>query len=327
MTQIDSLLRARAALDTFGRQKPEELAAYERAKAALDQEARKNWHSEEWHRQQAAVLQERFDYGFQFQSLFPTYFDTAQVGEFDTYSITERRGLQVFWTAPGGYIDETQLETERYDFVRDSVGFHVSEFEGKLRASYSETIEALASLAESRLEAELNRRMIQTLQAAIPNAASPYYVNATSGVTSSIMNTALREVFDEIRPDNGSMPPITILGRAAMIDQVSDLVTDVSTNNPAATEEVRRRGLIGVYRGANVVRLHNYADADGVSYIPENELWVFAGTVGKMVRYGSARTDSWRENSVEYRHYQLRQDVGCAIMHPEYARRIVDPRT
>jgi len=324
MSNVETLIRARATVDPFGRPKAEDLAVYERAKAALNEEARNNWHNEQWHREQAAILSERLDYGFQFENLFGTYFQVQTVGEFDQLTITERRGMQVFWTARGGYIDETQLKTARWELPRDTIGYHVSEFEDKLRANYAETIEQLADLALQRLDAEVNRRMFNLLQAAVPSS-SPYYVNATTGLTKAILDTAVREVSDAIVPNNGTMPPVTIAGRAAMIDKISDVVTDASAlYDPEATAEIRRMGRLGVYRGANVVRIHNYTDENDAAYIPANELWVFGGTVGKFVRYGGMQTKSWAENTVDYRHIRGRCDVGGLVYHPEYSRRIVD---
>ena len=324
MTMIDELIRARSAADPFGRPSAEALAEYNRAKAALNEEAKLHWHDDTWHRQMAAVIAERLDYGFEFANLFGTYFQVQTVGEFDTVTITERRGMQVFWTARGGYIDETQLKTERFDVPRDTVGFHVSEFADKLRANYAETLEELISLAEQRLDAEINRRMFNLLQAAVPNS-SPYYVDASGGLTKNILDSALREVADQVKPNNGVMPPITIAGRAQMIDQISDVVTDAAALfDPEATAEIRRMGRLGVYRGANIVRISNYTDENDESYIPANELWVFGGTVGKFVRYGGMQTKSWEENTADYRHYRGRMDVGGLVYHPEYSRRIID---
>lgn len=323
-TLIDELMRAKSAADPFGRPRAEELAEYERAKAALNQEALDNWENERWHKEMAAVLAQRFDYGFQFDNLFGTYFEVRTVGEFDQLTITERKGLNVFWTARGGYIEETQLTTERFTLPRDTVGFHVSEFADKLRANYAETIESLVALANMRLDAEVNRRMLNLLQAAIPSA-SPYYVNATTGLTKVHLDTALREVQDNVKPTGGSQAPVTILGRAAMVDKISDVVTNpAALFDPEATAEIRRRGRLGVYRGANVVRINNYADESGASYIPANELWVFGGTVGTFVKYGGMQTKSWEENTVDYRHYRGRMDCGGLIYRPQEARRIVD---
>lgn len=324
MNNIEAVIRARAAANPFGRPTAEALATLERAKAALNKEALENWDDPKWHREQAAILSERLDYGFQFNHLFGTYFEVRNVGEFDQVEITERRGLQVFWTARGGYVDETQLQSERYTMGRDTIAYHVSEFEDKLRAKYAETIEELANLAEQRLDAEVNRRMFNLMQAAI-QSGSPYYVNATTGMTKTDLDTALREVQDAVRPNNGVMPPVTIAGRAAMIDKISEVVTDAAALfDPEGTAEIRRLGRLGVYRGANIVRLHNYTDENDLPYIPENELWVFGGTVGIFAKYGGMKTKSWTENTADYTHIRGRCDVGGMIHKPHLARRIVD---
>lgn len=323
-TSVNEMIRARAALDPFGRPRQEELQAYLDAKAALNKEAAENWGNDSWHREVAAIVAERLDYGFAFDNLFGTYFETRTVGEFEKIEIRERRGLKVFWTARGGYIEESQLKTERFELPRDTIGFHVSEFADKLRANFAETIEELVGLAENKLDAEINRRMFQMLQAAIPSS-SPYYVNATTGLTKAALDQAIRDVRDSIRPDGAAVPPVTIIGRASMVDAISDVVTDAAAlYDPEATAEVRRRGRLGVYRGANVVQLQNYTDDNGASYIPANELWVFGGTVGLFAFYGGMQTKSWEENTVDYRHYRGRRDVGGLIYHPEQARRIVD---
>lgn len=319
---VGSLIDSSASLDPFGRASREQIEEHERLKAALNEEARENWANDAWHRETAAVIAARLDYGFRFENLFGGYFNVRTVGEWDTVEIRERRGLKVFYTSRGGYIEESQLRTERWQLPRDTVGFHVSEHSDKLRANYAESIEELVNLAEQRLDAEINRRMFNLLQAAVPNTSS-YYV-ATGGLTVTQLNTAIRGVMDAIRPDGQGLQPVTIIGRAAMIDKVSDLIAGGSAFTDAAAEELRARGMVGTYRGANVVRVFNYTDDLGNSYIPANELWVFGGNVGQFAFYGGMQTKSWEENTVDYRHYRGRRDIGGLVHHPEMSRRIVD---
>lgn len=324
MSNVADMLRARAALDPYGRPKREQVEAFERAKAALNAEADANWEDPKWHREQAAIVAERLDYGFVYDNLFSTYFEVKNVGETDIEFIEERRGMKVFSTSRGGYIDETEIQTVRWELPRDSMGFHVKESEWRMRANYAETIEQLAQLAIQRFDAEVNRRMFTLLQASIPST-SAFYINAASGLTKAMLDSSITAVHDAVHPNNIVQPPVTILGRGPMIDQVSKVVTDQSILfDPSATEEVRRQGKLGVYRGANVIRINNYTDENDKSYIPANELWIFGGNVGTFVKYGGTRVNSWLENTAEYRHVQGRADVGGLVSFPRYARRIVD---
>ncbi len=317
-TTASEFIRNRSAFDPWGRDRN----AIEQSKALaekLNEEARSNWDREEWHRQVAADIASSLDYGFTWDNMFSTYIDVQNVGEFDRVVIRERRGLKVFYTARGGYIDESQLRTEQWELPRDTLGFHVSEFIDKLRANFATSIDDLVSLGQQKMEVEVNRRILSLVQTAVP-PTSPFYV-ASTGLTADELNAAIREVKDNLQPSGGlGNVPVTIIGRAAMIDQISDF--DGFADE--AKEEIRLRGRLGTYRGAQVVALRNWADEDGVSFLPANELWVLGGTAGKFATYGGLIVKSWEENTVDYRHYRARKDIGGLINHPEMTRRIVD---
>jgi hypothetical protein len=316
-TTAKALITANARLDPWGRDRAAAAEARELAEK-LNVEARENWDNEQWHRQVAADLAQSLDFGFQFENLFSTYIRTEAVGEFDRVIIRERRGLKVFYTSRGGYIDESQLRTEHWELPRDTLGFHVSEHIDKLRANFAEQIATLASLGQQRLEAEVNRRILTLAQTAVPST-SPYYV-ATSDLDKADLDAAIREVQDNLLPDGAGPAPVTVIGRAAMIDKIADF--DGYTDE--AQEEIRLRGRLGVYKGANLVALRYWADEDGVAYVPANELWVLGGNAGRFVTYGGLVLKSWDENTVDYRHYRARRDIGGMINHPEMVRRIVD---
>src|SRR5690606_3436265 len=236
MSAVKTLARNRAGSASWGAS-PEAVKAYQEAIEALNVEARERWDDPEFHRQVAAEIREEVDYGFQYESLFGSYFNVDTVGEFDRVTLRERRGLKVFWTSRGGYIEESQLRDETWELPRDTFGFHVSEHIDKLRANFGETIETLVSLGGQRMEAEVYRRALALMQAAIPST-SPYYVSA-AGLQQDDVNAALRAVRDAIKPDGSGPVPITILGRSTMTDQIVDFDHGF---DPEANSIIRQRG-------------------------------------------------------------------------------------
>lgn len=293
---------------------------YNRLKAAVNQEAIDRWHDETWHREQAAIISETLDNQLNFVSPFNNYLDVRNVGEFEKVFVRERKGLKVFYTHRGGYIEESQMSADMWELPRDTIGFHVSEFEDKLRMNFAETIEDMATLGAERLDAEVNRRHFTLLQEAIP-PSSPYYVNASgTGLTPAVLNAAIRAVSDAIKPTGGGVIPVTIIGRAAGVDQITEFTGAAFPNATGA--EIMQTGSLALYRGARVQRLQNYVDDDGTPFVPDNEVYVFGGTVGLYALYGNTVTKSWAENTVDYRHYRARRDFGGVIHHPEQARRI-----
>lgn len=315
---VQTLSRVRAAANPFGAA-PEAVAEYNKAKEELNALARANWDDPAFHRQVAADISEVVDYGFSYESLFGTYLNIELVGEFDRVTIRERRGLKVFYTSRGGYIEESQLRNEEWELPRDTMGFHVSEHIDKLRANFADTIETLVGLGGQRMEAEVHRRVLTLAQTAIPSG-SAYYVNP-AGMVAADLSLAIRQVRDAIKPDGSGPVPITVLGRSTMTDKIADFDHGF---DPEAKQEIREKGRLGTYKGANVVTLHNYQDEDGVAYIPANELWVLGGNFGKFALYGGLQVKGWDENTVDYRHYRARKDIGGLVHHPEQVRRIVD---
>lgn len=315
---IQTLARTRAAVDPWGRS-PELADEYNKARDELNKAARDQWEDPAFHRQVAADLESILDYQFTFENLFGTYFNVENVGEFDKVVLRERRGMKVFQSSRGGYIEESQLRNEMWELPRETMGFHVSEHIDKLRMNFAETIEDLVSLGSQRLEAEVNRRIFNMLQAAVPNTSA--YYSSVAGMTKANLDAAIRDVRDAIKPNGMGPVPVTVIGRAAMVDQISDFNLGF---DPEATEEIRSKGRLGVYKGANIVQIINYTDDSGTSYIPANELWVFGGTVGKFALYGGVQVKSWDENTVDYRHYRARKDIGGLVHHAEQSRRIVD---
>ena len=316
-TTAKQLIDGRSALDPWGRNRA---ARSEQAALAekLNNEARENWDSEAWHRQVAADIANTLDYGFTNDNLFSTYFNVQTVGEFDRVRLRERRGMKVFYTSRGGYIEESQIRTEEWELPRDTLGFHVSEHIDKLRANFATTIADMVTLGEARLNAEVNRRIFSLLQEAVPNGSDEYV--ASTGLAKAEVDAAVREVRDAIKPNGLGPVPVTIAGRASMIDKISEF----SGYAPEATEEIRLRGRLGTYKGANLVQISNFTDEDGESYIPANELWIFGGDVGRFALYGGLQVKTWDENTVDYRHYRARKDIGGLVHHPEQARRVVD---
>ena len=285
----------------------------------MNEEARENWDNPTWQRQVARDIADTLDYGFTFNNVFSDYLRVDNVGEFDRVVLRERRGMKVFYTSRGGYIDESQIRDEIWTMPRDTLGFHVSEHTDKLRANFATTINDMVNLGQQRMDAEVNRRIFGLLQTAVPSG-SPYYVS-TNGFTKPELDQALRDVRDAIKPNGQGPVPVTIIGRASMVDQISDFNLGF---DPEATAEIRARGRLGVYRGANVNQSINYTDEDGLSFLPANELWIFGGQVGRFVLYGGTVTKTWEENTVDYTHYRARRDLGGLVHHPEQARRIVD---
>ena len=291
----------------------EERAELRELQDEINEEAKANWDDPEWHREFAAVLTESILEGFVLETFFDQIVDVERVGFDDRVFIEEMTGLKVFYTSKGGHIEASQLVSEVITLPRDTLAFHVFEFEDKLLSNFAMSTAEMRNLAVKRLEWGTTNAIKNLVQAGIPNA-SPYYISG-AGVSQSALNQAVREVQDESKSDT-----VSIYGRSTMVDQIMDFPGFADE----ALEEIRNRGKIGRYRGASVIQARNWKDEDGASHIPANEMWVMSKDFGKFAFYGDIKSKEYVEPDNWYWHYIGRTDFGGVVHRPERARRVID---
>jgi hypothetical protein len=280
---------------------------------AVNADARENWNDPEWRREMAGILTQSILEGFQYESFYDQIIDVERVGFTDRVLIEEETGLEVFFIAKGGHIEASSMVSETLEMPRDTLGFHVYEFEDKMEANFAKSAATLRSLAVQRLDATVNQQIRALVEAAVGIGHASYITGA--GISQPALNQAIREVRDE---SNGGA--ITIVGRAPVVDQIADFTGFADE----ALEEIRARGRLGVYHGASVVASINYKDQVGNSYIPANEMFVISSDAGKFAMYGGLKSKEYVEQDNWYWHYIGRQDFGGVMIRPERLRRIVD---
>jgi hypothetical protein len=284
----------------------------------LSADARANWDNPEWRRAMAQEITETIYWGFQHESILGALSQVEHL-PFDGRSfIKEVRGLRAFWTARGGYIESSMMRSDVMEITRDTIGFHVYEFEDKVRNGFGETQANLVDLGAQRLDAEVNLRVLRMFQAAIPDT-SPYYIQG-AGLDLTDLDTALNEVFD--LTNDGT---VTVIGRRTMIGQIADQLaaSNYGAFLPNTNEQIVRTGLLGTYKGANLAYLKNFKDDEDVSFFPANEMYVVARDASKFAYWAGPLSREWTDENW-YWHYVSRQDFGGAVYRPERLRRIVD---
>lgn len=297
-------------VDSFGRSRAE---VEERQKLfeAANEEARKNWDDPRWRAEFAQELTQSILLGFDFETLVDRWIDTERVDFNGRIVVREATGLKAFFMARGGDIELSQLTGETSEVPRDMLGVGVMEHEDRFLTNFAETAQTLRDLAVRRMDAEVNRRVHTVLAEAIPDG-SPFYFTAP-GLSKPALDAAIREVQD------ASFDDVVIVGRSTMTSQIADF----QGFGNETKEEIRRRGVLGVYRGAPIVTLRNFKDEENEPFIPANELWVMGRDTGKFAFYGGMKNQEWLDRNW-YWQYIARRDTGILVHHPERARRLVD---
>jgi hypothetical protein len=297
-------------VDSFGRSQEENKARLEIMEAA-NEEAREHWDDPQYRAEFAADLTESILLGFEYETLIDRWIDTERTDFNGRIFVREAGGLKAFYMARGGYIEASELTAEISEVPRDMLGVHVWEFEDKFLTNFSESAQTLRDLSIKRMDAEINRRVHTVLKQAL----APAHTTTAAGISQAAVDAAISRVQDESESGN-----VVIVGRPTVVNQIAGF--DGFGNE--TVEEIRRKGMIGVYHGADIVTLKNYKDEDGQPYIPSNELWIMARDTGKFAFFGGLKSKEFTELDNWYWHYLARRDTGVMVHHPERAQLLID---
>jgi|JI9StandDraft_1071089.scaffolds.fasta_scaffold01623_13 hypothetical protein len=293
---------------------------------ALNEEAAENFDNPTWRRERAQEMTESIYEGFQHENLLALMAEVENLPFTGRSFVKETRGLKAYWLARGGYIEASTLHSEVMEIPRDIIGFQVQEFEEKLETNFAETAATLVELAIDRMDAMVNQRLLALLQAAVP-FGHPSYVHGnltTNGILSAV-NTALAEVRDVSKTRQ-----VTIIGRPSMTEKIMDDLIDNNSYSgflPNSNEQFMQQGILGTYRGANIVSLTNYLDENDQPFFPANEIYIMSSDASKFAFWGGMKTKEYTEDDNWYWHFLGKKEFGGVVHRPERIRRIVDDET
>lgn len=288
-------------------------------KARVNEEAAAKFYDPTWRKDVAQEITDGIEQGFETNNIIDLFSETVNLELDGRFVIEELRGLQAYWHGRGGYIEESDLWKEAYEILPDTIGFHVTQSEDRLRTNFAETAETLVRLGTKRVIAEINNRVLGVYQAAIQSGDDSYI--GTGSLTLANLNSALAGVRDASENSN----PV-IIGRSTSIEKIIDLLTvnnAYSMFTPESNEQILATGVRGTYRGAQVITLNNYVDADGNSTFPGNEIFVLDKSAGKTAYFGGPQFKEFLEDDNWNWHYIARWDVASTLIYKNRVRRIV----
>lgn len=292
---------------------------------ALNEEAAKQVRDPKFRDEQAAIMDEDIFESFQNNNLVSILTNTKYVGLTEEITFRATRGLKARHVARGGYIEESVL-TRDIDYIkRDQIGFHVVEHIQRLATGFYATADEIIRLGAQRIDAEVNRRVFKTFEAAVPPSAPNYF--GVSGLTLSNLDAAIAYVDDQPVTSQGPLNGPVIVARAGMVAKIKEAITQNNAFGaflPETNEDLLRRGVVTNYQGVPIVKLQNFLDENDLPFFPGNELWVVGQDVAQTGFYGQPINHNYQELGTEYWHYITRFDYGVAVIHPERLARVVD---
>lgn len=247
-------------------------------------------------------------------NIIPLLFETRhfKLGDKPMFK-THKKGIVAYWTAPNAYVPKSQnYDTEIY-MQFESLGVRPACLLSEIKTGRVESFAALISDGREAMENAIYKRVFELL-AQVYNgtgAGKDYQSEATGNkLTKEILDKAINTVRKKV----GGTP--TIIADYDICTQIEGF--DGFSSLEAVYTEIRDKGLLGKYRGCNIVYLPEILDpVTQESLVPTDKLFVVGRKIGVYGDY--AEMDFMQETDINDKSWNCRIDkeMGMCVTRPE----------
>ena len=268
--------------------------------------------TEEGRQELAEIVKIALEDSYNKFDIIPLLFETRhfKLGDRPMFK-THKKGIVAYWTAPNSYVPMSQNYDTEIFMQFEGLGVRPTCLLSDLKTGRVDSFAALISDGREAIENAIYKKIFEIL-AQVYNAtgAGKDYQNSATG------NKLTKEILDKgintVRKKVGGAP--TIIADYDLCTQIEgfDGFTEI------ALEEIRTNGLLGKYRGCNIIYLPEILDpVTNESLVPTDKLFIVGRKVGIFGDYGDM--DFLQETDINSKRCNCRLDkeLGCAVTKPE----------
>lgn len=242
----------------------------------------------------------------------PLIFETKHFnyGDKPTFK-THKKGIKAYWAAPNSYIPKSRNYTTEITMEFESLGVRPEALLSELKTGRLDSLATLIADGREAIEIGLYDKIYRVL-AQCYNGTGNGKDNYASGTSLSkqMVDTAINHVRKKV----GGSP--VILADFDMCTKLEGF--DGYDDSWVVREEIRQHGVLGRYRGCDVVYLPEILDpVTQKSIVPTNKMFVIGRKIGCAADYGD--TDFMQEQDINDKSWNCRIDkeVGYCVTKPE----------
>lgn len=194
----------------------------------------------------------------------------------ETVEYKKKGKFRAYQIAPGGYVPKSRIFQDVMQVSPDTFAVRPACDLVHLEVGKISSIAELRQMAIDALLTEYNRYAYSALDAAVPNDA-----NHVANVTGEVDKATLDKMITYI----SQFGPVSLIGTHASLAPILDF----SGYSDATLAQIERTGSLGVYRGANIVKLEEYLDADDKQVIANDRIFVVSQKAGHIDDFGAMR--------------------------------------
>lgn len=236
--------------------------------------------------------------------------ETLRDGE--TPRFVTRKGIKAYVHEPGSYAPKSMITQESIVAYPELISANPEVLINQLRSGRVGDIQYIRRRATAEIIGKKNSITFNTILGAVPDTSEDNYAECTTEVDKLALNAAMSYVSDVA----GGVK--AIIGRGPAVDPIADF----EGFSDATQEQIDKKGQLGSYRGARIVRLKQYVDADGVATIPEDEILVIGDYVGHAFTVGDMGAEQALDVNTLLWNIHLYEQFGCVVIYADRIYRI-----
>lgn len=255
----------------------------------------------------AQLITENLEEEMRAYDLRPLLFETRQREENEEVEYRRKGKFRAYQITRGGYVPKSQIfqdvvKAEPAEFaVRPST--HLYQLETGRISSVNEMIDG----AMHALLTEYARYFYAVLEEAVGNDVNQ---NNYAEVTGEVDKTTLDKMIHWAAGLGGQ---VNIVGTHQSLAPILDF----AGHTEKMKDEIQRTGDLGLYRGAQLVKLEQFLDADDLDVIKQDTIFVLTRKVGYVDDFGALRKREIVDGEHDEFSIIFRKKMGLTVLYPE----------
>lgn len=234
-------------------------------------------------------------------------FETKQRELLERVEYKRKGKFRAFRITRGGYVPKVQTFQDVVMAQPEEFAVRASCHLDQIRTGRISSVDELRTGMAEALITEYNRYFFESLNAAVNSTDNPNNVFTVSGEVN-------KDVLDKAIAAAAKHGHVSIVGTYQSLLPITNFAGYTDTQK----DEIMRTGKIGVYRGANLVELTEYDDADGLPVVKDDCIFLVVRKAGFIDDFGEMANEEITDKEHSEFSVLVRKEWGFTILYPEY---------
>lgn len=206
----------------------------------------------------------------------------------------------------GGYVPKSQIFQDTVTVMPEQFAVRPSCQLDQLESGRISAVQDLRNGARDALLTEYSNYYYETFDEIGKKEKTPEtYAEVTDAVDKQTLDAMLYTVSERGTP--------IIVGTHQSLAPILDF----DGHTESMKDEIQRTGSLGMYRGARIVKLEQFTDADNLPVISNDKIFVMSEKIGHIDDFGKLRYREVVDGDHDELSIVIRREMGLTILYPE----------